>query len=202
MIDNTALFKIGYGLYVISCNDGAKDNAFICNTVVQQTSTPLVVSVTINKQNYSHDIIKNTGKMNVNCLNTNTPFTVFERFGFKSGRDTDKFEGFDAWRSQNGLMALTADYINALLSLEVKEVIDLGTHSMFICDVSFAASLSNEDSMTYDYYHKNVKPKNNVPKKKGYVCKICGYVYEGEPLPADFVCPICKHGASDFEPIS
>lgn len=202
MIDNTALFKISYGLYVVSCNDGSKDNAFICNTVVQQTSNPLTVSITINKQNYSHDVIKSTGVLNVNCLNTNTPFAVFERFGFKSGRDTNKFDGFEAWRSQNGLLALTADYSNALMSLKVKEAVDLGSHTLFICDVTFASSLSDDDSMTYDYYHKNVKPKKVVSNKKGYVCKICGYIYEGEPLPPDFVCPICKHGAEDFEPIA
>ena len=200
MIDNSALFKIGYGLYVISCKDGAKDNAFICNTVVQVTDSPKRIAVTINKQNYSHDVIKNTGIMNVNCLNTNTPFDVFERFGFHSGRDVDKFSGFEAWNSSNGLKALTADYINALISLKVVDVLDFDTHSMFICEVADAISLTDEPSMTYAYYHANVKPKPNA-KKKGYVCKICGYVYENELLPDDFICPICKHGASDFEAI-
>ena len=199
MIDNTALFKIGYGLYVISCNDGEKDNAFICNTVVQVTETPKRLAVTINKQNYSHDVIKSTGVMNVNCLNVDTPFDVFERFGFHSGRDTNKFEGFEAWRSSNGLMVLTADFINALISLKVADSIDLGTHTMFICDVTEAISLTDAASMTYAYYHANVKPKPGA--KKGYVCKICGYVYENEPLPDDFVCPICKHDASAFEKI-
>ncbi len=200
MIDNTALFKIGYGLYVISCNDGAKDNAFICNTVVQVTDTPKRLSVTINKQNYSHDVIKNTKIMNVNCLNTDTPFEVFERFGFHSGRNVDKFKDFEAWDSSNGLKVLTADYINAFISLKVESTIDLDTHTMFICSVTDAMSLTNADSMTYAYYHANVKPKVNT-KKKGYVCKICGYVYENEPLPDDFICPICKHGADDFEKI-
>lgn len=201
MIDNTALFKIGYGLYVISCNDGSKDNAFICNTVVQVTDSPKRLAVTINKQNYSHDVIKSSGIMNVNCLNTDTPFDVFERFGFHSGRDTDKFNGFEAWNSSNGLKVLTADYINAFISLSVFDTIDLGTHTMFICDVTEAITLSDADSMTYAYYHANVKPKPNATKKKGYVCKICGYVYENEPLPDDFICPICKHGADDFEKI-
>lgn len=200
MIDNTALFKIGYGLYVISCNDGSRDNAFICNTVVQVTDSPKRLAVTINKQNYSHDVIKSSGIMNVNCLNTDTPFEVFERFGFHSGRDTDKFSGFDAWNSSNGLKVLTADHINAYISLKVFDTIDLGTHTMFLCDVTEAMSLSDAESMTYAYYHANVKPKPSA-KKKGYVCKICGYVYENDTLPDDFICPICKHGASDFEPI-
>ena len=202
MIDNTALFKISYGLYVISCNDGKKDNGFICNTVVQVTDNPKRVAVTINKLNYSHDVIKETGKMLVNSLNTDTPFSVFERFGFQSGRDADKFEGFESWRTSSGLLALTADYINSFISLKVFSEIDLGTHTMFICDVTEAMTLTDSDSMTYDYYHKNVKPKKTASKKKGYICKICGYVYEHEPLPSDFICPICKHGAEDFEPIA
>ncbi len=200
MIDNTALFKIGYGLYVISCNDGSRDNAFICNTVVQVTDSPKRLTVTINKQNYSHDIIKSSGVMNVNCLNTDTPFDVFERFGFHSGKNVDKFKGFEAWNSSNGLKVLTADYINAFISLNVYDTVDLGTHTMFICDVTEAMTLSDAESMTYAYYHANVKPKPNA-RKKGYVCKICGYVYENEPLPDDFICPICKHGADDFEKI-
>ena len=201
MIDNSALFKIGYGLYVISYNDGKNDNAFICNTVIQLTSTPLKLAVTINKQNYSHDVIKETKKLNVNCLTENVPFEVFERFGFHSGRDTQKFEGFEYWKSENGLGVLTADYINAFMSLVVSDYIDLGTHGMFICEVTDAITLSDEESMTYSYYHKNVKPKKNSQKKKGDVCKICGYVHEGNTLPDDFICPICKHGAIDFEPI-
>ncbi len=201
MIDNSALFKIGYGLYAISYNDGKNDNAFICNTVVQLTQTPLKLSVTINKQNYSHDVIKETKKLNVNCLTESVPFEVFERFGFHSGRDTKKFDGFEYWKSENGLAVLTADYINAFMSLVVTDYIDLGTHGMFICEVTHAMSLSNEETMTYSYYHKNVKPKPNSQKKKGYVCKICGYVYEGDSLPDDYICPICKHGAVDFEPI-
>ena len=199
MIDNSALFKIGYGLYAISYNDGKRDNAFICNTVVQVTQSPLRLAVTINKQNYSHEVIKETKKLNVNCLTENVKFDLFERFGFHSGRDTDKFEGFEYWKSQNGLAVLTADYINAFISCEVCDYVDLGTHGMFICDVINAMSLSDDESMTYSYYHKNVKPKANAQKKSGYVCKICGYVYEGDTLPDDFICPICKHGASDFE---
>ncbi len=198
--DLTALFKLGYGLYVVTTNDGTKDNGLIVNTVMQVTSTPCRVAVAVNKDNYSHDTIKNTGKMNVNCLSTEAPFSVFEAFGFKSGRDTDKFAGCTPKRAANGL-AYLPKYINAYISLEVVQYVDLGTHGMFICDVTDAEVISDKESMTYAYYHANVKPKPKAEeeKKKGYVCKICGYVYEGDPLPEDFVCPWCKHPASDFE---
>ncbi len=197
-IDKTALFKIGYGLYVVTSNDGTKDNGAILNTVVQVTSTPNRIAVTINKSNYSHDVIKQSGIMNVNCLSVDTPFSVFENFGFKSGRDSDKFAGVGFSRSENGL-AVLSDYINAFMSLSVEQYIDLGTHGMFICALTEARVVSDRETMTYDYYHKNVKPKPEAKKTKGYVCKICGYVYEGETLPEDFVCPLCKHPASDFE---
>lgn len=197
-IESSALFNIGYGLYVVTCNDGIKDNGLIVNTVIQQTSTPLVLSVTVNKQNYSHDVIKKTGKLNVNCLTIDTPFSVFENFGFKSGKDSDKFKDIFFWKSQNGLAVLSGEIVNAFFSLEVTDYIDLGTHGMFICRVTEAKDMSDSESMTYSYYHKNVKPKKNA-KKQGYVCKICGYVHEGDYLPDDFVCPICKHGAIDFE---
>ncbi|MBR4031027.1 MAG: flavin reductase, partial [Clostridia bacterium] len=157
------------------------------------------VAVTINKDTYSHEIIKQTGKMNVNCLTEDAPFSLFQNFGFKSGRDTDKFKNVTSWRAENGVMVLT-DYINAYISLEVESYVDLDTHGMFICSVTNAYTITDKNTMTYTYYFKNVKPKPET-KKKGYICKICGYVYEGEPLPDDFVCPICKHGASDFEPI-
>jgi flavin reductase (DIM6/NTAB) family NADH-FMN oxidoreductase RutF len=198
--DLKALFKIGYGLYVVTTNDGKKDNGLIVNTVVQVTSTPCRVAVTVNKTNYSHDTIKETGKMNVNCLSTEAPFSVFEDFGFKSGRDTDKFADKTLLRAANGL-AYLPKYINAYISLDVVQYVDLGTHGMFICDVTDAEVISDKESMTYSYYHANVKPKPQPAKKKGYVCKICGYVYENDPLPDDFVCPICKHGADDFEKI-
>ena len=198
-MDLTALFKIEYGLYVITSNDGTKDNGLIVNTVTQVTNTPNRIAVTINKDTYSHEIIKKTGKMNVNCLSEDAPFSLFQNFGFQSGRDTDKFKGVTSWRSENGVMVLT-DYINAFISLEVESYADLGTHGMFICNVTNAHIITDKNTMTYTYYFKNVKPKPET-KKKGYICKICGYVYEGEPLPDDFICPICKHGASDFEQI-
>ena len=199
-VDNTALFNIGYGLYVVTSNDGTKDNGFVCNTVCQVTNTPNRVAVTINKQNYSHDTIKATGKMNVNCLSTEAPFKVFEVFGFQSGRDVNKFEGCTPLRTENGLVCLPK-YVNAVISLEVEQYIDLDTHGMFISAVTEAQNLSKVETMTYTYYQSNVKPKPQPAKKKGWVCKICGYVYEGDPLPSDFICPLCKHPASDFEPL-
>jgi len=195
-----ALFRIGYGLYVVTSNDGTKDNGLIVNTVVQLTDSPNRVAVTINKRNYSHEIIQKTGKMNVNCLSVDAPFKVFQAFGFVSGRDVDKFANCTPSRSDNGLIYLP-HYINAYLSLEVERYLDFDTHGMFVCTVSEAKVVSDLETMTYTYYQKNVKPKPEPPKKKGYVCKICGYVYEGETLPEDFVCPLCKHGAADFEEI-
>jgi flavin reductase (DIM6/NTAB) family NADH-FMN oxidoreductase RutF len=165
------------------------------------TSNPVRVAVTINKQNYSHDTIKETGKMNVNCLTEEAPFKVFETFGFASGRDTDKFKDCTPNRSENGLVVLPK-YINSYMSLHVEQYIDLDTHGMFICTVTEADVISDQETMTYTYYHKNVKPKPQPKKVKGYVCKICGYVHEDENLPEDFVCPWCKHGAIDFEPIT
>ena len=198
--DLTALFRIGYGLYVVTSNDGKKDNGLIVNTVSQVTSTPNRVAVTINKANYSHHVIKQTGRMNVNCLSVDAPFSVFETFGFQSGRNVDKFADCTPDRSDNGLIILPK-YINAVMSLEVEQYVDLDTHGMFICRITEARVISDRETMTYTYYQNNVKPKPKTEGKKGYVCKICGYVYEGEELPEDFVCPLCKHGAADFEPI-
>ena len=198
--DFSALFNIGYGLYVITSNDGNKDNGLIVNTVTQVTNTPNRIAVTINKENYSHHIIKNTGVMNINCLSVDAPFAVFESFGFRSGRNTDKFAGCSPLRSENGLVVLPK-HINSFMSLKVEQYIDLGTHGMFICEVTEAKVISKAETMTYTYYQEHVKPKPETEGKKGFVCKICGYVYEGDTLPEDFVCPLCKHGASDFEPI-
>ena len=197
----SALFKIGYGLYVVTSNDGKKDNGLIVNTVTQVTSSPNRVAVCINKQNYSHHVIKQTGVMNINCLSVEAPFSVFESFGFRSGRNVDKFADFKVFRSDNGMVFLS-QYINAFMSLKVEQYVDLDTHGMFICSVTEARVISDKDTMTYTYYQENVKPKPETEGKKGYVCKICGYVYEGDELPEDYVCPLCKHGAADFEPIS
>ena len=198
--DMTALVNIGYGLYVITSNDGKKDNGLIVNTVTQVTNTPNRLAVTINKENYSHHVIKQTGKMNINCLTVDAPFKVFEAFGFRSGRNVDKFADCEPLHSENGLVVLPR-YINSFMSLKVEQYVDLDTHGMFICSVTEARVLSDRETMTYSYYHANVKPKPETEGKKGYVCKICGYVYEGDELPDDFVCPLCKHGAADFEPI-
>ena len=198
--DLTALFNIGYGLYVVTSNDGKKDNGLIVNTVTQVTDTPNRIAVTINKANYSHHIIKQSGIMNINCLSQDAPFSIFEKFGFASGRNTDKFADTQILRSDNGLVFLPR-YINSFMSLKVEKYIDLDTHGMFICSVTESRVLSDKETMTYSYYHSNVKPKPQTEGKKGYVCKICGYIYEGETLPDDFICPLCKHGASDFEKI-
>lgn len=198
--DMSALFKIGYGLYVVTSNDGKKDNGLIVNTVTQVTNTPNRIAVAINKDNYSHHVIKQTGIMNINCLSTDAPFKVFETFGFQSGRNVDKFEGCTPLRSDNGLVFLPR-YINSFMSLKVEQYVDLDTHGMFICSVTEARVINDVDTMTYTYYQNNVKPKPETEGKKGYVCKICGYVYEGDELPENFICPLCKHGAADFEPI-
>ena len=198
--DMSALFRIGYGLYVVTSNDGKHDNGLIVNTVTQVSDNPNRIAVNINKANYSYHVIKRTGIMNVNCLSTEAPFKVFEQFGFRSGRNVNKFEGCTPARADNGLVILP-HYINAAFSLKVEDYVDLGSHGMFICSVTEARVMSDKPTMTYDYYHKNVKPKPETAGKKGYVCKVCGYVYEGEELPADYICPLCKHGAADFEPI-
>ena len=183
--DMSALFRIGYGLYVVTSNDGKRDNGLIVNTVTQLTDNPYRVAVNINKANYSHHVIQQTGVLNVNCLSVEAPFSVFERFGFQSG---------------NGLIFLDK-YINAFMSLKVEQYVDLGTHGMFICSVTEARVMSDQETMTYTYYQNNVKPKPQTEGKKGFVCKVCGYIYEGDELPEDIICPLCKHGAVDFEPI-
>ncbi len=196
----SALTNIGYGLYVVTSNDGEKDNGLIVNTVTQLTDSPNRVAVTINKANYSYHVINQTKKMNVNCLSTSAPFAVFEKFGFQSGRNIDKFEGCEPLRSDNGLVFLPR-HINSFMSLEVVQYVDLDTHGMFICEITEARVINDDPSMTYAYYHENVKPKPQTEGKKGFVCTICGFIYEGDTLPEDYICPLCKHGAADFEPI-
>ena len=199
-VDPTALFSIGYGLYVVTSNDGVRDNGLIVNTVTQLTDTPKRVAVTVNKQNYSCEVIAKTGKLNISTLNQEAPFKIFQHFGFQSGRTVDKFAQFrHAQRSANGLLFLDK-YANAYISCKVINQVDVGTHIMFICDVTQCVNLNKVPTMTYTYYFDNVKPKPESDKK-GYACKICGWVYEGEELPDDIVCPLCKHGAADFEPI-
>lgn len=193
-----ALFNIGYGLYVVTSNDGNKDNGLILNSVMQVTSSPERVAVAINKNNYSHDVIKNSKIMTVNCLSVEAPFAVFEAFGFVSGRDKNKFEGCEPKRAENGL-AVLPKYINAYISLSVAEYIDLGTHGLFIADVTESCVVSDKETMTYTYYQKHVKPKPKAEKKRGYICTVCGFIHDEDELPEDFICPICGHGAADFE---
>jgi len=199
-IDPTALFHIGYGLYVVTSKDGDKDNGLIVNTVTQVTNTPNRVAVTINKLNHSCDVIAKTGVLNISTLSEDAPFKVFENFGFQSGKNVDKFANYDhVQRSANGLLFLDK-YSNAYISGKVINQIDLQTHIMFICDVSQCVCINDKETMTYTYYLNNVKPKPET-EKKGFVCKICGYVYEGDELPEDYICPLCKHGVQDFEPV-
>ncbi|MGN1195475.1 MAG: flavin reductase [Acutalibacteraceae bacterium] len=195
------MFNITYGLYVLTAKDGEKDNGCIINTLAQVTSNPDIISVTVNKANFTRDMIDKTKKFNVSVLTTETPFGVFEHFGFQSGRDTDKFyDSPSVTRSENGIIYIPS-CTNAFFSGEVIEQHDYGTHTIFIAKVTESKVLSDVPSLSYDYYHKNIKPKPQKQVKKGYRCKICGYVYEGDELPEDFVCPLCKHPASDFEKI-
>lgn len=198
--DLTALFRIGYGLYVLTSGMDGKDNGMIVNAVTQVTNTPNRIAVAVNKDNYTHHLVQRTGIMNINCLSEDAPFSVFERYGFASGRNKDKFDGVNVLRSDNGLVYLP-EYINSFMSLKVESYVDLGTHGLFICSVTEARVMNDRPTMTYNYYQENVKPKPKTEGVKGWVCKICGYIYEGENLPEDFVCPLCKHGASDFEKI-
>ena len=200
MEDGTALYSIGYGLYVVTTRENGKDSGLIVNTVAQIGSNPTIIAVGVNRANHSCGVISRTGKLNVNVLTEAAPFELFKRFGFQSGKDTDKMQGLIYGRSENNLPVLQ-EYTNAYLSLKVEDSVVLPSHTLFICTVEESASLSREKSMTYAYYHASVKPKNNAPKTKGWVCKICGYVHPDEELPADIICPICKHPAADFEKI-
>lgn len=193
-----ALYNIGYGLYVLSAREGEKDNGCILNTVMQVTDTPNRIAVTVNKKNHTHDMIMRTKEFNISVLTTEVPFKVFQDFGFQSGRDVEKFASYpDALRSSNGILYLP-NYINSYISGKVISTVDLGTHTLFVADVADAKIISKEESVTYAYYHKNIKPAPQKTEKKGYRCNICGYIYEGETLPDDYVCPICNHGAADF----
>lgn len=198
----SALFKIGYGLYVVTARDeqAGKDSGCIVNAVTQVTNTPNRIAVTINKNNYTHELVKASGKLNVNCLSVDAPFSVFQNFGFQSGRTADKFAAGVSLRARNGI-AFLEKYINAFLSLKVEQYVDMETHGMFLCSIEEARVMSDRPTMTYDYYQSNVKPKPKTDKKTGFVCQVCGYIYEGEELPSDFVCPVCKHGAADFAPL-
>ncbi len=198
-MDTSVMFKLGYGLYVLTAKDDAKDNGCIINTVMQVTSEPLQIAIAVNKKNYTNEMIQKTKKFNLSILSENADFDIYKHFGYQSGREVDKFASFaDAKRSPNGVFYVTKG-TNAYISAYVQQEVDLGTHSLFIAQLVAAESLSDDKSATYDYYQNFVKPKQENVVKKGWICKICGYIYEGENLPADYICPICKHGAIDFE---
>lgn len=199
-MNNDVMNKLSYGLFVLTAKDGDKDNGCVINTASQVTMTPNRIVVTVNKANYTHDMIVKTKQFNVSILDETATFEVIKQFGFQSGRDADKLVEISFSRAENGITYLTKE-CNAYISGNVTDMVDLGTHTMFIAEVTDGEVLSDNMSATYAYYHAHIKPSNKPAEKKGYICVICGYIYEGEPLPADFICPICKHGAEDFKPL-
>lgn len=198
-MNSNALFKLTYGLYVVTSRLDGKDNGCIVNTVEQVTEEPKRIAVAVNKKCLTHDMIMKSGLLNVSVLTEKSKFETYKHWGFQSGRDTDKLVGIEYKRSENGLIYLVKE-VNAYISCKVIESVDLGTHTMFIADVSDCEILGDDESVSYSFYHKNIK-KAPTEKKKGFICIICGYVYEGETLPDDFICPWCKHPASDFRPL-
>ena len=200
MIEKASAFKLTYGLFVLTARDGEKDNGCIINTAQQVADMPLRISIAVNKNNYTHDMIKKNGVFNVSVLTEKVPFTLFQHYGFKSGKDTDKIMGDTMPRGEHGVVYIP-QFTNAFFSGKVLEEVDCGTHTLFIAEVTEAQVLSDEKSVTYQYYFENIKPKPQPAKKKGYICEICGYVHEGDELPEDFVCPVCKHGADAFRPL-
>ena len=197
-MDTNALFKLSYGLFVLSARENGKDNGCIINTAMQLTDTPAQIAVAVNKQNYTHDMVKNTGVFNLSVLSQDAVFWIFQHYGFQSGRDVDKFENLPESRTENGICYVQG-CTNAVISGKVVSTVDCGTHTLFIAEVTEAKVLSEEPSATYQYYFDHIKPKPQPLEKKSWVCKICGYVYEGEELPADYECPWCKHGVEAFE---
>ena len=200
-MDSKAMFNLSYGLFILTAKDGEKDNGCIVNTVGQVTSQPNRISLTVNKSNYTHDMILKTKEFNVSVLAENSKFGTYKHWGFQSGRNTDKLESISFKRSANGLIYI-AEETNAFLSAKVVSTLDLGTHTLFIADVTDGEVLSQVPSATYSFYQNNIKPKPaSTEKRKGFICTVCGYIYEGETLPDDFICPVCKHPASDFRPL-
>jgi len=205
-MDPKAMFKLSYGLFVLTAREGEKDNGCITNTAIQVTSEPNRISIAVNKANYTHDMVMHTRKFNVSILSQEASFDTFKHFGFQSGRNVDKFADFTACkRAENGIYIIT-EGTNAYISAEVEQTIDLGTHTLFIAKVTDLDVLSSVSSATYEYYQNNIKPKPQAPAaptgKTVWRCTVCGYIYEGDPIPADFICPLCKHPASDFEKIT
>ena len=205
-MDPKAMFKLSYGLFVLTAREGEKDNGCITNTAIQVTSEPNRISIAVNKANYTHDMVMHTRKFNVSILSQEASFDTFKHFGFQSGRNVDKFADFTSCkRAENGIYIIT-EGTNAYISAEVEQTIDLGTHTLFIAKVTDLDVLSSVSSATYEYYQNNIKPKPQAPAaptgKTVWRCTVCGYIYEGDPIPADFICPLCKHPASDFEKIT
>lgn len=197
-VDKAALNKIGCSLYVVTTKVGDKDNGCIINSVMQISNNPLTIAVSLNKTNLTHEMVKESGKLNVCSLDADAPLAVFQNFGYRSGRSCDKFLTCNPLRTENGLIYLP-HYINAVFSLKVVSYLDSGSHGLFICRPVEAFNISDVPSMMYDLYKICVKPQVKSTQKVAYVCEICGYVYEGDTLPEDFVCPVCKHGAQDFK---
>lgn len=203
LIEGNAMFKLSYGLFILTARNGNVDNGCIINTVMQVTDKPKRIAICVNKANYTHDIINETGEFNVSVLTRDTPFDVFKHFGFQSGRDVNKFDGYEEIRANNEIRYVP-QYANAFISGKVCDKVDYETHTMFIADVTQSQELSSAPSVTYEYYFANIKPRPAARQQSAgtkYVCKICGYEYEGENLPDDFICPLCKHGAEDFEKV-
>ena len=200
-MDKKAMYDIGYGLYVLTAKEGDKSSGCIINTVMQVADNPIRVAISINKGNKTHDMIMESGRFNLSALTTKTPFSLFQRFGMQSGRDVNKFIGFeDVERADNGIYRLSA-YSNAYLSCKLLRTVDLGSHTIFITELEAAQVLSQEEACTYGYYQSDIKPKPQPAQKKGWVCSVCGHVYEGEQLPDDYICPLCRHGKEDFRPL-
>lgn len=200
-MDKNAMYQLSYGLFILTAKQGEKDNGCIVNTVSQVTTEPNRIVVAVNKGNLTHDMIMATGVFNVSILSEKSKFATYQHWGFQSGRDVDKLESITYERSENGLVYL-AEETNAMISAKVVSTTDLGTHTLFLADVTDAKMISDDPSATYSYYQKHIKPAPaNTEKKKGFICTVCGYIYEGDTLPEDFICPICKHPASDFKPL-
>jgi len=198
-MDEQALLKISYGLFLLAVREGDKDNACIINTLSQAANLPNRVSISVGKKSLTHELLLRTRRFSASILTEDAPFTLFQRFGLQSGRNTDKFDGFpQAARDSAGLLHLTG-YANAFVTAQVLHTIDLSSHTLFIAEPVLAETLSQAPSLTYDYYYRHIKPQPEKPKKTGWRCRVCNYVYEGDELPEDFICPWCGHGVADFE---
>ena len=198
-MDNNALFKLTYGLFLLTSWEGGRDNGCIINTAMQVASNPTRISIAVQKTNLTHDMILRTGICNISSISKTADFELFQRFGMQSGRDTDKLADFNGVsRSENGLIYLT-EHSNMYISAKVTERFDLGSHTLFIAEITDAQVLSEEESCSYAYYQSDIKAKPMAKtEKRSWTCSVCGYVYEGDEIPADFECPLCHHGKEDF----